>query len=400
VLRVSSIFSQMLQLFSRAEFERAVVEHRAERHARGFSCWGQFVAMLFCHLGRAQSLREICGGLAASEGKLRHLGLPDAPKRSTLAYANEHRPWQLYRSVFYQLLSRCREVAGPHGLRFKNKLLTLDATLIELCATVFDWAQYRRTKGAVKLHLLLDHQGLLPSYALVTEGRVHESRVARSLRFEPGTIVVLDRGYTDYAWFNALDADGVYFVTRMKDNADYGVLERRAVPERGSVQRDEIIFLYKLARESARDLFLRRIQVWDEAQQRSLVFLTNHRHFAASTIAQIYRQRWQIELFFKALKQNLRIKTFVGTSANALQVQVWTALIALLLLKYLQLRARFGWSLSNLAALLRQQLFVYRDLFDWIDQPFQPPPSLDPAAQQIPLSWPPNLDSTSPNLNP
>ncbi len=163
----------MLQLFSRAEFERAVVEHRAERHARGFSCWGQFVAMLFCHLGRAQSLREICGGLAASEGKLRHLGLPDAPKRSTLAYANEHRPWQVYRSVFYQLLGRCREVAGGHGFRFKNKLLSLDATLIELCATVFDWAHYRRTKGAVKLHLLLDHQGLLPSCAVITEGRVH-----------------------------------------------------------------------------------------------------------------------------------------------------------------------------------------------------------------------------------
>ncbi len=179
-MRVSSIFSQMLQLFSRTEFERAVVEHQAERHARGFSCWGQFVAMLFCHLGRAQSLREICGGLAASEGKLRHLGLPDAPKRSTLAYANEHRPWALYRSVFYQLLGRCREVAGSHGFRFKNKLLTLDATLIELCASVFDWAQYRRTKGAVKLHLLLDHQGLLPSFALITEGRVHESRVARS----------------------------------------------------------------------------------------------------------------------------------------------------------------------------------------------------------------------------
>jgi Domain of unknown function (DUF4372) len=125
----------MLQLFSRTEFERAIVEHRAERHARGFSCWGQFVAMLFCHLGRAQSLREICGGLAASEGKLRHLGLPDAPKRSTLAYANEHRPWQLYRNVFYQLLNRCREVAGTHGFRFKNKLLTLDATLIELCAS-------------------------------------------------------------------------------------------------------------------------------------------------------------------------------------------------------------------------------------------------------------------------
>ena len=155
-----------------------------------------------------------------------------------------------------------------------------------------------------------------------------------------------------------------------------------------------------MARESARHLFLRRIEVWDETQQRTLVFLTNHRRFAASTIAQIYRQRWQIELFFKALKQNLRIKTFVGTSANALQVQVWTALIALLLLKYLQLRARFGWSLSNLAALLRQQLFVYRDLFDWIDHPFQPPPWLDAVAVQIPLSWSPNLDSRTANLNP
>jgi Transposase DDE domain/Domain of unknown function (DUF4372) len=383
----SSIFSQMLQLFSRTEFEQAVREHRTEWHARGFSCWGQFVAMLFCHLGRAQSLREICGGLAASEGKLRHLGLPDAPKRSTLAYANEHRPWQLYRTVFYQLLSRCRDVAGTHGFRFKNKLLTLDATLIELCASVFDWAQYRRTKGAVKLHLLLDHQGLLPSFALVTEGRVHESRVARSLRFEPGTIVVFDRGYADYDWFAALNAQGVFFVTRLKENADYGVVERRPVPAGSAVRRDQIIFLYKAVRGGNLDLFLRRIEVWDEEQKRVLVFLTNHRGFAASTIAAIYRQRWQIEMFFKALKQNLRIKTFVGTSPNALHIQIWTALIALLLLKYLQLRARFGWSLSNLTALLRQQLFVYRDLFAWIDQPFQPPPLLDPAAEQLALSW-------------
>jgi IS4 transposase len=222
----------------------------------------------------------------------------------------------------------------------------------------------------------------------------------RTLRFEPGTIVVFDRGYNDYAWFNALDQDGVYFVTRMKDHTDYGVVERRAVPERGLVQRDEIIFLYKVARAGERDLFLRRIEVWDETQQRTLVFLTNHRHFAASTIAQIYKSRWQIELFFKALKQNLRIKTFVGTSANALETQLWTALIAMLLLKYLQLRARFGWSLSNLAALLRQQLFVYRDLWQWIDQPFQPPPLLDAVAEQMPLPWSTHLDSRTPNLNP
>ena len=169
------------------------------------------------------------------------------------------------------------------------------------------------------------------------------------------------------------------------------VVEHRA--ERGPVQRDEIVFLYKLARQGGRDLFLRRIEVWDEAQQRTRVFLTNQRGFAASTIAALYRQRWQIERFFKALTQNLRSKTFVGTSSNALQIQVWTALIALLLLKYLQLRARFGWSLSNLAALLRQQLFVYRDLFDWVDHPFHPPPQLAPAAEQIPLSWSSNLDS-------
>ena len=216
---------------------------------------------------------------------------------------------------------------------------------------------------------------------------MHESRVARSLRFEPGTIVVFDRGYADYDWFASLDADGVFFVTRMKDNADYGVVERRSVPEHGAVRRDEIIFLYKAARTGNYDLFLRRIEVWDETQQRTLVFLTNHRGFAASTIAAVYRQRWQIELFFKALKQNLRIKTFVGTSPNALQIQIWTALIALLVLKYLQLRARFGWSLSNLAALLRQQLFVYRDLMAWIDEPFQPPSLLDPGAEQLALSW-------------
>jgi len=287
----------------------------------------------------------------------------------------------VYRAVFYQLLGRCREVAGPHGFRFKNKLLSLDATLIELCASVFDWAQYRRTKGAVKLHLLLDHQGLLPSFALVTEGRVHESRVARTLRFDPGAIVVFDCGYTDYAWFSALGADGVYFVTRMRTMPTTSSWS--AVPS--STTKSSSFISWPAAASAI--CFCAASKFWDETQQRTLVFLTNHRRFAASTIAAIYRQRWQIELFFKALKQNLRIKTFVGTSANAMQIQIWTSLIALLLLKYLQLRARFGWSLSNLAALLRQQLFVYRDLFSWIDQPFQPPPLLDPLAEQIPLAW-------------
>ena len=346
--------------------------------------------MLFCQLGHAQSLREICGGLAASEGKLKHLGLPAAPARSTLAYANEHRPWPLYQTVFQQLLEKCQSVvASPPGktkrkFRFKNKLLSLDATVISLCVSVFDWAQFRRTKGAVKLHLLLDHDGHLPSYAVLTEGKQHEVRVARQLQFAPGTVLVIDRGYTDYEWFARLTQDGVYLVTRLKDNADYAVVEEREIPQRKGVRRDQVIFFYKLAQAGV-ECFFRRVEYYDEEQDQILVFLTNHMKLAAATIAAVYKDRWAIELFFKALKQNLRVKTFVGTSENALQTQIWTALIAMLLIKYLQLRSRFGWSLSNLVALLRQQLFVYRDLWSWIDSPFQAPPLLAPGFEQLRL---------------
>ncbi len=389
--RVSSIFSQLLQLIPRLEFESAVRKHDAERHARGFSSWGQFIAMLFCQLGHAKSLREICGGLAASEGKLRHLGLPTAPARSTLAYANEHRPWQLSQTVFDQLLAKCQTLAASQPgtrkkmkFRFKNPLLSLDASVIDLCATMFDWAKFRLTKGAVKLHLLLDHDGYLPSYAVITEGKKHEVRVARQMRFAPGTILVFDRGYTDYQWFANLIQQGVYFVTRLKENADYGVLEDLALPQRRGVWRDQVIFFYKLAQVGL-DAYFRRIEFYDEEQDRVLVFLTNHLELAAATIAAVYKERWQIELFFRALKQSLRVKTFVGTSANALKTQLWTALIAMLLVKYLQLKSSFGWSLSNLVALLRQQLFVYRDLWAWIDDPFQPPPIPAGLPEQLAL---------------
>jgi hypothetical protein len=390
VNRFCSIFSQILGLFSRYEFETAVRKHQAERHARGFTCWGQFVAMLFCQLGRAQSLREICGGLAASEGKLKHLGLPGAPARATLAYANEHRPWQLYQTVFQQLLAKCQQVVASapgkkkRKFRFKNKLMSLDATVISLCVLVFDWAQFRRSKGAVKLHLLLDHDGYLPNFAVVTEGKQHEVRVAKQFHFAPGTILAIDRGYTDYEWFADLTQQGVYFVTRLKDNADYGVVQEREIPQRKGLRRDQVIFFYKLA-QAGTECFFRRIEYWDEENEQLLVFLTNQQTLAAATVADIYKDRWAIEAFFRALKQNLRVKTFVGTSENALQMQIWTALIAMLLIKYLQLRASFGWSLSNLVALLRQQLFVYRDLWTWIDNPFQPPPAVTPALEQLPL---------------
>lgn len=379
------MFSQLLQFFPRTEFELAVREHQAERHARGFNSWTQFIAMLFCHLGRAQSLREICGGLAACEGKLRHLGVRQPPRKSTLAYANEHRPWQLYQTIFAQLLTKCQPWAPGNKFRFKNKLLSLDASVIDLCASLYDWAQFRRTKGGVKLHLVLDHDGYLPAYAVIEPAKKPELQVARSLRFEPGTIVVFDRGYTDYDWFWRLTLQKVYFVTRMRWNAYCRVIESRPVASGGRVISDELVELGH--RNYRRPVPLRRVVVRDPETGEAVTFLTNHLRLAAGTIAQIYRDRWQIEIFFKALKQSLRVKTFVGTSANALKTQIWTALIAMLLLKYLQLRARFGWSLSNLVALLRQQLFAYRDLFSWLDQPFEPPPLLAPDFEQMGLGF-------------
>ena len=373
--RVCSIFAQILQLFPREQFQQAVVKHKAERHARGFTCWGQFVAMLFCQLGAARSLREICNGLAASEGKLKHLGIPIAPSRSTLAYANEHRPWELYQSVFGQLLERCHSVAaGRKKFRFKNKLLSLDSTSIDLCASLFDWAQYKRTKGAVKVHLLLDHEGYLPCFACITDGKKHDVTVGRTWRFQPGTIVVFDKGYVDYDWWRQMTADGVYFVTRFKEDLKIEVVAERKIPHNSQVRRDRDIRITPYRKDFT--LLLRLVTIWDEDKQEEITFLTNHLKLGATTIARIYKERWQIELFFKALKQLLRIKTFVGTSANALKTQIWTALIAILVLKYLHLRSQYGWSLSNLVALLRQQLFVYRDLYLWLDAPFQAPPVL------------------------
>jgi len=376
----------MLQQFPRLEFEAAVREHQAERHARGFRCWTQFVAMLFCQLGHAQTLREITGGLAACEGKLRHLGVDAPPKRSTLAYANEHRPWPLFQTVFERFYQRCRAEAAQRGqrkFRFKHKLLSLDATMIPLCLSVFDWALYRRSKGAVKLHLVLDHDGYLPQFAVVTAGKTAEIQVARRQRFEPGTMLVFDRGYTDVNWWLELSRQKIFFVTRLKDDIEYGVVEQRAVKPDSEIVRDEVVLLVKI-QEEGRVALMRRIEVWVEEKQETMVFLTNQLKLAASTIAEVYRDRWQIEQFFRALKQSLRIKTFVGTSANAVLVQIWTALIAMLLVRYLQLRSTFGWSLSNLVALLRQQLFVYRDLMAWLNQPFESPPE-SIAAEQLTL---------------
>lgn len=390
-------------------FEEIVRRHQGERHSRGLRCWDQFVAMLFCQLGQAQSLREIYEGLQASEGKLVHLGVAKAPKHSTLAYANQHRPWEIYQDLFLALLGHLRAKLPTHAktpLVVPGKLFSLDSTVIDLCAKVFDWAKYRTAKGAVKIHMLLDHDGLLPEYALITEGKVADIKVARKLQFPAGAMLVFDRGYCDYDWFAHLSVSGIHFVTRLKDNASWVKLEDRPAAADPNVRADEVVVFTQHA-TSDNQRFFRRIVWWDTKHQREFVFLTNHFDLDAVSVAAVYHQRWQIELLFKALKQNLKIKTFVGTSANALKIQIWTALIALLLVRYLQLRSRLQWHLSRFVALLRHQLFVYRDLWRFLDNPFEGPPPLrkdyiDP--QPSLFSWnqtgPPDTSSTSPDGQP
>jgi len=239
----------------------------------------------------------------------------------------------------------------------------------------------------VKVHVLLDHADYMPSYVLITEARRHDRVVLPQLDIQPGSIIVDDRAYNDYRMFARWTDKGVFFVTRMKDNAKYRVVKRREVPARSNVLRDEEILLTGVNAREKCPHRLRRIVVWDERNQREIVLLTNHMEFGATTIAAIYKDRWQIELFFKALKQNLKVKTFVGTSENALRIQIWTALIALLLLKWLHHLSKARWSLSNLASMLRLNLFTYRELLEWLDNPFGLPPIVPEGPEQLEFSF-------------
>lgn len=378
-----SMFSQILKLIPRTDFERIVKETGAEYRSTGLSSWSQFVGMLFCQLGRAHSLREIEGGLKSCEGKLAHLGI-EAPARSSLSYANGHRPWELFEKVFYGLFDIvAANAVGKKKFRFKHKLVSLDSTVIDLCLSLYDWATYRRTKGAVKRHLVLDHDGYLPCFGLVTDGKVADVKAAWHIAFAPGTIVVDDRGYNDYRLFAEWTDAGVCFVTRIKDNAQFEVVEEREPPQNRNILNDQTIRLTGTGAPEKCPHLLRRVEAVREDTGDRLVFLTNHHGLGASTIAAIYKDRWPIELFFKALTQNLKIKTFVGTSANAVKTQMWTALISMLLLRYLQLSSRFGWSLAHLVALLRMHLFTHRDLMTWLDKPFATPPDPQDNPQAI-----------------
>lgn len=386
--QTTSLFSQLLRVISRSEFQALVIKHGAERHAKGFSSWTQFVAMLFSQFARAESLREICNGLSCCEGKLVHLGVGVAPNKSTLSYANEHRPAELFEDLFWSLSNRFRaenRLGRPRTFRFKNKLLSFDSTTIPLCLALFPWARFRRAKGGVKAHVLLDHSDYMPAFVSITEAKQHDLGQAYTMPLNPGSIVALDKAYIDYELFGHWNANGIFFVTRMKENAVYEILQERDLPKNKNILRDQIIQLTGPVVQGKYPGPLRRVEVWDEENERVIVLLTNHLEFGSTTISFIYKDRWKIEIFFKTLKQNLKIKTFVGTSENALRIQIWTALISLLLFKWLHHLSKAVWSLSTFTAMLRMNLFTYRSLGDWLKDPRRTPP-IEPPQYSLPLA--------------
>jgi hypothetical protein len=352
-----TILGQVLQLIPRFEFENAVKRTGTEYHSRGFSSWSHFSAMLFGQLSGQDNLRGIAAGLASQHKSLYHLGI-ERISRSTLAYANEHRSFALFEHVFAYMLSKCKDVAPRHKFKFKNPVFSIDATTIDLCLSLYDWAEFRTTKGAVKLHVKLNHGGYLPEFMLMTTGKVRETKVAPMIPVKRGDVFVVDRGYIDFSWFKELDDKGAFFVTRLKRNAHYCVTERRDVSAFENIYSDQTIELKGVHSNRKFPGRLRRVRSKDPE--------------TGKIIAKLYKDRWQIELFFKTIKQQLKVKSFVGTSPNALLSQLWVALIAYLLLSFLKYKSKFSWSLYTLCSILPANLFARRNLWDWLNAPYQP----------------------------
>jgi putative transposase len=310
------------------------------------------------------SLRDGVSSLKARIKSLYHLGVKPVA-RSTFADANHQRPASFFEALFGLMYRRCQPLTPKHKFRFKNKLFSLDATVVSLCLTLFPWAAFRRTKAGIKLHTLLDHDGYLPAFVAVSPAREPDIKRARSLSLSKGSIVVEDLGYTDYAWYAQLTAQKIFFVTRQKRNARYEVLERRKVNHNQGLLSDQTIRLTG-AKAQECPVPLRRITYCDAATGRRYVFLTNHFQLAAKTIADIYKERWQIEIFFRFIKQNLKIKAFIGNSENAVLTQIYAALIVYLLLCYLKFQCNLSITLQNCIRILQLNLFrtcTWQELF-------------------------------------
>jgi putative transposase len=361
VAHANTIFSQLLKLVSRHDFQSLAKQHHQGQPLRKISRWDQFVSLAMAQLSGRQSLRDIEANMNAQAGSHYHLGVGRIAK-SSLARVNENQPYTLYEALFEKLVSRCRSCSPRHKFRFKNPLYSLDSSLIELSLAIFPWADHNRSKAAMKLHVGLDHRGHFPAFATITDGVRHDVPVGREFNFPKGSIVVIDKGYTDYGWYKQLTDKGIFFVTRQRANAKYRIVERRTANRAIGITSDQVIELTGLQFKDKSLPQLRRIGYRDAETGKHYVFLTNHFGLSAKTIANVYKDRWQVELFFKAIKQNLKIHAFVGNSRNAVLTQIWIALCTFLMLSYLKFLSKTGWSEQRILRLLQANLFSKKDL--------------------------------------
>ena len=357
----NTVFSQLLKLIPRHEFETLAKQHHSGRSFRTASRWSQLVAMAMAQLAGRNSLRDIVENMSAQVHRLYHLGSAKL-SRSNLSRINEGKSYALYEALFGKLLQRCQAVAPGHNFRFKNPLYSLDASTVDLCLSVFPWADFRTTKGAIKLHVGLNHSGYLPEFVTVTEGKGHDVTVGRTLKFPKGSIVAVDKGYNDYHWYKQLTDKGIFFITRLKSNAKYRVMSHRSVLKNKGLTCDQTIEFTGIQTATKCPVQMRRIGYRDPETGKKYVFLTNNFKLCAKTIADIYKARWQVELFFKWIKQNLKIKSFIGTSKNAVMTQIWISLCIYLLLAFIKFQSKLTKSMQQVLRLLQLNLFEKRDM--------------------------------------
>jgi len=376
----NTIFSQILKLVPRHDFQRLAQQHDGERRSDAMSRWTQFVAISTAHLAGRSSLRDIESTIASQHHLRYHLG-SGSVKRTTLSRMNQTLSFEFYESLFNKLYSRCQQLSPKHSFRFKNKLFSLDASLLDVSMKVFPNAEYNRMKAAYKLHIGIDHDGLIPAFAAVTLGRTGDQTQAKLMEFKAGSVLVFDKGYSDYTWHNQLTNKGIFWVTRIRGNAKYRVLERRNVDESQGVTSDQTIE-YTSVRSSRNNLKpIRRVGFYDAQTKKHYVFITNQFSWSAETIAAIYKQRWQVELFFKWIKQNLKIKAFIGNSDNAVMTQVMVALCVYLTLAYIKFQSKITQSLQQMIRLIQTNLFAKRSLIEL----FIPPPKNANSSAQMRL---------------
>jgi len=386
----NTIFGQLLQLISRHGFKKCVDRYTGDKYTKRFNCWQQLIVLLYSQARGLKSLRDITISLCSQHRKWYHLGL-ESVARSTLSDANNNRSADIFKDVFYDFLCKCQGLAPRHGFRFKNPLYTMDSTLIKLCLSVFPWASYRQRKGAMKIHTLLDHSGCLPSFITVTEGRCHDVKVVQDEsygfpRLLPDSIITVDRGYLDFNWLYSLHLDRVFFITRAKRNLQYQVLGQQEVPKNKGIISDQTICLTGFYQKQDYPEKLRLITIYDQEKNEKIVFFTNNFKLSASTIAELYKHRWQIELFFKWIKQNLKIKTFLGTSENAVMTQVWAAMIYYLLLAFIKFQTKYAWSMHELARIIGEVLLEHLDIIEVLKLKFDKLKLLKPEPYQIALA--------------